>query len=553
MTLVEHEPSDMMARLARHAETRPNDLALRFPPGKIYTWAALWIQVRRVARTLLDGGLHAGDRVNILSDVPHDQVLGFLGAVAAGAVPAILSHPSIKQSDERFLVTLAGVLEHDEGRAWLLCSSEFQERASRWSETKGLRIRTLTVPYAALPEPLAELGPPLETFFIQYSSGTTGMRKGVAVTYRMFRAQARAYLERVGLSQTDVVVSWLPLYHDMGLIACLLLSLWVGAPSIHISPFAWLRDPSSLLDLVAEHEATFTFLPNFALRLLCERVPTSHATRVGSLRVIVNAGEPVRPSAHDAFLRRFAAHGARPEMLQCLYGLAESVFGVTQTRPGMAPRRDRVERLTFQMFQRAVPSSNDDEQVLEFMSSGPALPNHHVRVVRDGEVVADREVGELEVKSDSLFDGYVSARATFTAEGWFPTGDLGYTLGEDVFVTGRIKDLIIHRGSNLHPEDLEEAITWVPGCKHGRVVVFAIYDEDAGTDRVIAMLEAESDEADLDSLAAEARARVHDGFGVVLADLVVVSAGTLLKSTSGKLSRSANREIYRERFASRTR
>ncbi len=520
----------------------------------------MWTHIRRVARALAERGLRPGDRVNILSDAPHDQVIAFLGAVAAGAWPAILSHPSIKQSEERFLATLTGVLKQDGGAdPWLVCSPEFQARADAWAAARGLPVRTLAVPDAELPAvaPEAEAGESIESgdvFFIQYSSGTTGMRKGVAVTYPMFRAQARAYLERVGLSSGDVVVSWLPLYHDMGLIACLLLSLWVGAPSIHISPFAWLRDPVVLLDLVAEHQATFTFLPNFALRLLAERVPAAHATRLGSLRVVVNAGEPVRPSAHDIFLRRFSGHGARPEILQCLYGLAESVFGVTQTRPGAPPRRDRVERLTFQMFQLAVPASEDAsaDQILELMSSGPPLSGHHVRVVRDGEVAADRQVGELEVKSDSLFQGYVSAPAAFTPDGWFPTGDLGYTLGEDVFVTGRIKDLIIHRGVNLHPEDLEEVIGWVPGCKHGRVVVFAAYDEDAGTDRVVGMLEAENDRVDVPALIKEARERVHDSFGVTLHDLVVVSAGTLMKSTSGKLSRSANRDIYQARFAGGT-
>jgi acyl-CoA synthetase (AMP-forming)/AMP-acid ligase II len=272
------------------------------------------------------------------------------------------------------------------------------------------------------------------------------------------------------------------------------------------------QQPALFLELAAAHRATFAWLPNFAFRVLAARVPATFAGDLSSLKAIVNCGEPVRASVFDAFLARFGRLGITPETLQCSYGMAENTFAITQTAMGGIPRRER-----------------------GLLSCGAPLADHEVRI-RDGEI---------ELRSPCLFAGYDAAEGkTLDADGWFATGDLGYFSDGELFVSGRIKDMIIHRGVNLHPEDVEEVLGQVPGCKAGRAIVFGVFDEEAGTEKIIALLEEDQPEGGRAGLLARARAAVFENFGVLPSELVVVAPNSLLKSTSGKASRSANRELY---------
>jgi len=518
--------TSIVARLAAHAEAHPQRLALSFPPGPAYTYAALWQRVRRLAAHFRDAGVGAGERLAILSDAPAEQALAFLGAMAAGAVPTILSHPSVKQSVERFVPTFEAIL--DRGTSWLIAGADLRPRVDAWLGAHQGAVRPLGLPDDAAAGPGIDPVPQGPASFLQYSSGTTGMRKGVVVTHAMFAAQAAAYREALGFGDDEVVVSWLPLYHDMGLVACLLQSLWAGVPSVHVSPFRWIQQPALLLDLVAEHRATRVWLPNFAFRVLVDRVPATHPTDLGTIRAIVNCSEPVRPAAHDAFLARFAGHGLAADALQCCYGMAENTFAITQTPAGAPPRRDVIER---------------NGRTVAVMSSGRPIPGVEVRIQGAAGPAPAGAIGELEIRSPSLFAGYDGGGGGLDADGWFRTGDLGYAAGDDYFVTGRSKDLIIHRGINLHPEDVEEAVGTVPGCKPGRAVAFGVDDEAQGTEVVVVMLEADGEVAPA-RLAVQVRGRVFEHFGVVPADVVVVDPGSLVKSTSGKPSRSANRASY---------
>jgi fatty-acyl-CoA synthase len=540
----------LLDRVARQAELRPDRLALAFPPEGQYSWSSLHAALRRLADHFAGAGVRPGARLLVLSDSPREQALAFLGGMACAAVPTILSHPSVKQTVERFVPTFLAMLKRG-ATTHVICSRDIEERAGAWLALPGSGVTLLGLPdEGLLVGPGRDFARWPDPAFLQYSSGTTGMRKGVAVSHAMLREQSLLYAEAIGMTEDDTVVSWLPLYHDMGLVGCLLIPMYVGAASVHMSPFRWVQNPASILDLIAEHRATFAWFPNFAFRLLASRVPVGHPANFASVKALVNSGEPLRPAAIDAFLARFAPAGLRAEQLQCSYGMAENTFAITQTRMGGVPIRDTIDRDRFQVDKLAIPAA-PGARALELLSCGRPLPRHGVRIrLDDGALAADRQIGEIEITSPCLFDGYAGASedAPPTRDGWFRTGDLGYFAGGELFVSGRSKDLIIHRGINLYPEDIEAAVGQVRGCKPGRAVVFGSYDEEAGTELIVALLEADGDGVAAPELARRVRARIFEHFGVVPADVCVVAPGTLVKSTSGKLSRGANRELYLTRF-----
>ncbi|MBA3771536.1 MAG: non-ribosomal peptide synthetase [Ramlibacter sp.] len=547
-------PEGLIEAIERHARARPSAAALLFPleseqQDRQLGWRELYLSVCRHAAYLADAGARRGDRVVILSESVAQQVLGFLGAIAAGCVPTIVSHPSSKQSQQAFEAMLRPVLAHS--RAKLLLYGN-----GAGPSVRGLGALTRLLPFAEagqLPPPIAPLQrDPDEVLFLQFSSGTTGARKAIAVSQAMLLEQARAYADAIDLEPHDTVVSWLPLYHDMGLVAAFLIPLWRGAMGIHLSPFDWLMRPERLFELVQEHRATLMWLPNFAYELCASRL-AGGTWQLASLRAIVNCSEPVRKRAHDRFLDAFAATGVRAQALQTCYAMAETTFAITQSDIHRPATLDRIAREPFLSLGRAEPAdaAAPHDAILELVSCGSAVAGTQVRIA---EASQDRMVGEIEVSSTSLFAGYLfNAEDTgaFTPDGWLRTGDLGYLAGDELYVTGRRKDLIIRRGHNIYPSDVEEALADVPGCKPGRVVAFGVDDEDGGTQEAVVMIERASQEVDAQALRTAVRETLLQATGETVSQVVVCDPNTLRKSTSGKLSRAANRQLYLELHAGR--
>ncbi len=548
MTASSSPPTPILERLKYWADTRGNELAVAFPTRSAatveLTWSDVYQQLENASAHLHARGVTPGDVVLILTASPREQILSFLGALRCGALPSVLSYPSIKQSEARFLDTFRPIAASC-GARFLLGSREFEPVVGDAAKQIGfVPITSLATPAPGAPPPM----PRPERLFLQYSSGTTGLRKAVIITQKLFDTYVSSWLGCLEFTKADRIASWLPLYHDMGLVGTFLITMWSGAFAFHLSPFEWLKDPISILQQISKYKATFCWMPNFAYKFLCARVTDAEmeGVRLDSMRAFINGGEVIRADSVRAFYHRFKAFGLKKNAMQTSWGLAEALMGVTQTSFDRPARIDRVDAEELLSNRRAVPADSYTNKVLEPVTSGRAGPGAQVRIAGATE---DRVVGEIEILTNSMADGYNGAskwpEESVTPDGWFRTGDLGYLADGDLFVTGRKKDLIIHCGVNLHPADLEEIVDDVPGVKPGRCVAFGLPDEETGTERVVVMAETVED-GDIDdaTVIRAIREAIRAKMGVPVADVALSKLGSLVKSTSGKLSRAANRDAY---------
>jgi len=368
------------------------------------------------------------------------------------------------------------------------------------------------------------------------------------------------------LRSDDVVVSWLPLYHDMGLIAGFILPLLEGLPLVLLSPFDWVRAPQRLFQAVSDYRGTLSWLPNFAYNFCAQKVRPRDLAGIdlSCWRAVINCSEPVRHQSHQLFLERYRPYGLRPEALQACYAMAENVFAVTQSRLGEPPRVDWIDAEAFQRQRRAVPAAAG-EGSLAMVSNGPPLPNVELQILDDeGQPLPERAVGEIALRSDCMLTGYYhrpDATAQAFRQGWYLTGDYGYLADGELYVAGRKKDLIIVGGKNIFPQDLEALAAEVPGVHPGRVAAFGVYNAETGTEDVVLVAEVDlpisgganggqpgpaggTDQSSREALAEKIRQHVTRNSAVALRRVVLVGRGWLIKTSSGKVARRANCEKY---------
>ena len=391
--------------------------------------------------------------------------------------------------------------------------------------------------------------------FLQYSSGTTGIRKGVAITHRALLRQIDSYAQTIGLNSRDSIASWLPLYHDMGLICCYFLPLITSTPIVALSPFDWVRKPVRLFETVTKHRSTLCWLPNFAYHFMANSIRPSDldAIDLSSLRGVVNCSEPVLPGSHRKFLDRFMGYGLRPEALAASYAMAENTFAVTSGGFNHPLKYDCIdaERLAGETI--AVPVSPDHPRAKWMASSGMALAGTSIEIRSDtGQRLPDRRVGHIVISSPSLFQGYYRNAAATTASykaGMLHTGDMGYQTDGHLFVIGRSDDVIIIAGKNIYPQDIEQIVNDIPGVIPGRCVALGISDNEKGTERLVVI--AESEEANpphQSRIRNEIFQRISLRTDCVADDIQIVEPRWLLKTSSGKIARRANAEKYLQRI-----
>ena len=512
------------------------------------------------AAALGAAGVQPGEVVILILQHSEALATAFFGAVLHGAVPSIMPFLTEKLSPDSYRRSLKSLFEITRPAA-VVTYPEFLSEVSDAIPPGGPVRSVLRTVDAAPAEPdfSAMRGRernPEDIVLLQHSSGTTGLQKGVALSHRAVFRQLDVYGRTLRLRPDDKVVSWLPLYHDMGLIAGFLMPILTGTPLVLMSPFDWVRAPYKLVQAVSAHRGTLSWLPNFAYNFCAQKIRDRDLEGVdlSSWRAVSNCSEPIHYHSQRKFLERFRGHGLRESALTTCYAMAENVFAVTQGGIDSPVTIDAISQRGL-LIDRVARSAGPGEDAMNMVSCGAPLENAAVKVVDDARrELPERRLGEIMLHSDCMLTGYYNrpdlTEKTFH-EGWFLTGDLGYLAGGEVYVTGRKKDLIIVGGKNVYPQDLELIASEVPGVHPGRVVAFGVYSEEMGTEEVVIV--AEKDAPDDGSpasgggdaqLAEEIRRRVTRGSDVALRQVRVVDRGWLLKTSSGKIARSANRDKY---------
>ena len=510
-----------------------------------------------------------GDRVILIMPQGISLMAVFAGCMLLGAVPSILAYPNFKVEGAKYRSGLAGVSGNLKARV-LVLDEAFPEHLLRHiTLDDGTEILRVSENPVSPSEFQAVESEPGDLAFIQHSAGTTGLQKGVALTHASVLRQLRHLAEALKISRDDRIYSWLPLYHDMGLIACFMLPLVCHLPVVMQSPTSWVLQPGTMLRLTSEYRCTLAWVPNFALQFLARRVPPAERRDydLSSLRAMINCSEPVRAASEDEFRSIYVAQGLKPTALQSSYAMAETVFAVTQSAIDgrSSPRRVRVEAESFRKDHVARPVADStpgaEAATLSFVSSGRCLPGSEVRIVSpSGDLLPEGGVGEILIRSDSMFEGYYS-RPDLTAEalqdGWYRSGDLGFCLDGEIYVAGRQRDLIIVAGRNIYPQDVEEIAGTHPALHDGRAVAFGLYNPDLGTEEIVVVAELEHN-GDLENSSAieqEIRSAIVAELGVTVRAVYLKPHRWIVKSTAGKLARTATREkLFAEltRTAART-
>ncbi|MDP6343773.1 MAG: AMP-binding protein [Alphaproteobacteria bacterium] len=516
------------------------------------SYADLDRAARAVGHGLLEGGLRAGDRVAIMLPTGAEFFHAFMGILYAGGVPVPIYPPFRKAQVEDHLRRQAGILRNA-GANVLITNPEIRQVGSLLHGlAEGLRkVETVARLKAGgrLRGPIAATAG--TTALIQYTSGSTGDPKGVVLSHANLLANIRAMGEALDADASDVFVSWLPLYHDMGLIGAWLACLYYAVPTVIMSPLYFLADPVRWLRAIHQHRATLTAAPNFAFEL-CLRGARDDDLReldLGSLRMVANGAEPVSPGTLAGFAERFAPFGFHPEAMAPVYGLAENAVGLAFPPVGRGPVIDRVDREALSRGGTAKPARADDPTALEFVTCGRPIPGHQVRIVDPGgRELPERQEGRLQFTGPSSTVGYFESeeksRELFDGE-WLESGDRAYIAGGDIFITGRIKDMIIRAGRNIYPHELEELVGKIDGVRRGCVAAFASPDPNTGSERLIVVAETRLKEADeLDELRRRIAAAAVDLLAQPPDDIVLPPPHTLPKTSSGKLRRSSARALF---------
>jgi 1-acyl-sn-glycerol-3-phosphate acyltransferase len=561
--------STLTEALAWHAAEHPSKVTIRLLPAsgkgaaEELTYAALAAQAATAGAGLLASGLRPGERVAIMLPTSSDYFACFLGILLAGGVPVPIYPPARLSVLEQHLQRQALVLENA-GAALIVTVPEARLAATL------LRARVGSLREVCTPESLSRAGSgrpaPRHTVraddlaLIQYTSGSTGDPKGVVLSHAQILADVAAMGDAAAVTAADSFVSWLPLYHDMGLIAAWHAPMVLGIPLVVMSPLSFLARPSRWLRAISTYRGTISAGPDFAYRACTERIADDELEGVdlSCWRIAFDGSEQVDAEVLSGFAARFAPHGFRPEALCPAYGLAEMGVGVAFSPIGRGPRVDTVDGAALREQRVAAVAAPGDRGATTVVGCGMPLPGYEIRVVDAGRrPLPERHEGEVECRGPSATPYYfanVEASNELWHDGWLDTGDLGYLADGELFLTGRSKDVIIRAGRNLYPEDLERSVAALEGVAPRGVAVFASATAPAGSparartaaaERLVVAVETDlTDDERRRRLQADVARRSAEVIGAVPDEVVLVGPGSLLRTASGKIRRSATRDAY---------
>ncbi len=537
-----------------HVRAHPDRSHIRFydEDAEAITYRRLREGAAAVAAGLQNHGLQPGEPVAIMLPTGRDYFFAYMGILLAGGVPVPVYPPVRIARIEDHLRRHSAILNNC-GASTLIIIPEVK-RFARILQSLAENLRNL-VTVEELSSPSGPRWEPLirsrDIAFLQYTSGSTGVPKGVILTHENILANIRAMGLAAKAGSSDVFISWLPLYHDMGLIGAWLGSLYFGALLVIMSPLAFIARPRLWLWAIHRHRGTLSAAPNFAYEFCLKRLKDEdlEGLDLSSWRAAFNGAEPVSPETVERFYDRFEKYGFQRTAMTPVYGLAENTVGLAFPPLGRGPLIDRIQRDPFIEDGLAVPAGEKDGRILRFASCGRPLPGHEIRIVGpDGLELPERQEGRLQFRGPSASSGYfrnAEETARLFHDGWLDSGDKAYLANGEVYITGRVKDIIIRAGRNIYPQELEEAVGAIPGIRKGNVVVFGTADPASGTERLVILAETrESAAGKLDALRSEINTLAVELIGTPVDEVVLAPPGTVLKTSSGKIRRSANRDLY---------
>ncbi|MDZ7832042.1 MAG: AMP-binding protein [Desulfobacterales bacterium] len=550
--------------MADHAVRRKNKIFCTVAGSRgdrSISFGGLYDGVLRYAAAMRASELAPGERVAVMLPTGVECLFAYFGAMTAGLVPALVAPPFLPRKMDTFVRSRAEMLEGI-GAAALIVSTA-RKKTGLDIKTQAPAMRHV---FTAEALEQASCGPgrefrdeisPAQLAMIQFSSGSGGRQKAVALTHANIVANLTAVRSVIGTLPDDVIVCWLPLFHDMGLLGCVCQALFSGCGLALMPPTRFISSPGAWLRLMHEKSGTIGVAPNFGYQLCVDKIktPNSGQMDLSKWRIAMNGAEMATEETMTAFSEKFAPAGFRARAFMPVYGLAEATVAVCFTPPGAGPTIDRIDRHRLETEGVAEPARNLKEST-PVVSVGKSIPGVEVRIMDTaGNEAAERVQGNLYVRSPSLMNQYFSdpeaTKAVFH-DGWLDTGDLAYRAGADIFVTGRSKDIIVRAGGNYHPEHFEQAVSTVDGIQKNGVAAFGVFSSLKGTEDIVMMVEADvRDKAGKHRLAMDCRRAVSKRLELTLDDLVIVAPMTIPRTTSGKVQRPLCRRMYLETFKKR--
>jgi fatty-acyl-CoA synthase len=520
---------------------------------KEWSFAALTKEAKRRGAKLQAMGLEKGDRLAMIIPEPEDFVLSFLGAVTAGIVPVPMYPPLALGRLDSYIDSAASILRASGAKMLLTTKQVSPVLWSLVSKVDGLRDLVLA-------EKLRESSPgdretpdvtitPDDVCFLQFTSGSTAAPKGVVVTHRGLAANSKAIMFD-GLESDPAVdrgISWLPLYHDMGLIGFVIAPLFATVPVVYIPTITFVKRPTVWMETVNKYRGTITFGPNFAFGLAAKRAPKSKSELdLSCLRVIGCGAEPINGATMRSFIDAFVPFGVKPKALMPCYGMAEATLAMAFDRLTRPMRTVTIDRAAYEELNTAQIVNGEGKDALELVSCGRTFPGHDLAIMNEaGELLPEGKVGEIVFRGPSVTPGYFQneeASKELLKGGWLHTGDLGFMIDGEVFISGRMKDLIILNGRNYYPQAIEWIVERTDGVRKGNVIAFSVQGDT--TEKLIVVAESTTDDRDRVSQAVSADLKA--ALGLAATEVVLVPKGAIPKTSSGKLQRRKAKAQYQD-------
>lgn len=489
-------------------------------------------------------GLKPGSVLAIILTHSVDLYSAFLGSMMAGLTPTIMPFPTPKQDKESYWTSHQKLFAVSGIGAIFTYRENLEDIAQYLGDHLHFVGSKEAVDFSATDERITHN----EIAVLQHSSGTTALKKGVMLSHEAIFNQVNSYSSKIGLNSDSKIVTWLPLYHDMGFIACFLTPIVLGCEVAHLDAFIWSAKPTILLDEIERTSGEYVWLPNFAYNHIANSVRSSKTWDLSSVKAIINCSEPCKPETFAAFKALPQLINLSESALQVCYAMAENVFAVTQTDITKPPQVVYVDEQTFRGG-KAINIS-DDRTGVPVLSCGEVIEGTQIAIVLDGVPCPGVELtlGEIAISGASLYSGYYK-RPEITAkkliDGWHHSGDVGFIYNGELFVTGRIDDLLIIRGKNIYAHEVEDLVNSLELTIPGRAVAFSVFKGNKGEAALVVMAESDDVSVEKDVRLAIRRA-IEANFGVSLGDFKLLPPKSLRKTTSGKLSRSENSRLYLE-------